>query len=269
MPYCSACGYEITEQDRFCKECGEPITGGSTDLETPTDTTHERSGEPARIGPDANGQPAQSKSAFDFALSYPLQNGVGDLLKAGVALFFFFLVVPLLTFLGYIFRLGHAAALGEEKQPPFDDWTTLTKDGFFFALTLLVLYVGGFLLWLGPAMAILELTSSRVVTGMYGLLYFVLFPYLIPAVLTVYVSTGSIPKAFTPARISEFAFTRTYLKAWLIYLGLSFLLSILVSFAAVTFIGLFFALALAGMVIASYWGRVYHRSPATGGDLAT
>jgi len=38
MPYCHSCGSEIGEQDRFCKECGEPVGGAERDSNAPADT---------------------------------------------------------------------------------------------------------------------------------------------------------------------------------------------------------------------------------------
>lgn len=256
MQYCPYCGNELGTQDDVCGDCGEAIPvehHGSETVGNGNSETSDRS--------------LQSESTYRFALTYPFENGVADLLKGGLTLFFLFLIVPLFTFSGYLYRLGRGAALGDPVPPSFDDWAALTKDGFFFVLTYATLYVGSFLIWLFTGMGIVALTSNRTLTGIFGVLFMLILSYLYPAVLTVYVATDSMREAFTPSRIGEFALTGTYLKAWLMYLPLVFILSTLITFSLVTIVGVFFALALTGTVIASYWGHVYYRSTATGDEL--
>lgn len=40
MPYCHLCGSEIGEQDRYCKECGEPVMDADPDSTARADTDH-------------------------------------------------------------------------------------------------------------------------------------------------------------------------------------------------------------------------------------
>lgn len=265
VAYCPACGSELGAGDDFCRACGRAV--GDEGSWTVEDDGPGAGG--SRTGRGEGDRSRRSKGSFGFAFSYPLEDGVGPVAKAGLALIGSVLVVPFLMFLGYVYRIGRAAALGREHQPPFDDWLRLTKEGFLFSLLYGSLVVGAFVVWTVVLFPVVAVTGDQrvadVLAGVSMVTYFPAVGYAIPAVLTLYVATGSVRSALSWSRFVDFAVSKSYLKAWLIYWVLGAVLTPLYYLSLLTIVGVFFVWAYSGMVVASYWGHVYYRTTGEGG----
>lgn len=77
--------------------------------------------------------PQDSWGSIEFAFKYPFTNSdskYGGILVGALMLLASFIVVPIFTFNGYVFKLKEYAATGEKEAPKFDDWGQLTNEGF-------------------------------------------------------------------------------------------------------------------------------------------
>lgn len=263
MEHCSECGSAVTAGDRFCPECGEPVHATDDAESSEEANSYDWSSTEIEGGRYAGGvstshddfdDRGRSGGALSFAFSFPTENGYGPIVKGGVLLFLSFLVVPFFTLFGYAYRICRAAANGDSRRPPFEEWGALTKDGFVFFLAYLSFAVG-----LGVAFGITSLVSEVL-----ALVVYLVGIYLGPAVLTTYAATGSIEETYTTSRIFDFALTGSYVKAVLVYLVLSLAVSILAGISVLTVVGPLFVYAFSIMAIASYWGYVYNQAARDG-----
>ncbi|MCT9095024.1 DUF4013 domain-containing protein [Haloarchaeobius sp. HME9146] len=195
------------------------------------------------------------KSPFEFALSYPREDGWGAILKGGLTLLLSFLIVPYFVLFGYVFRLYRSAAR-DEPQPAYTDYVELLKEGvwLFVAQLPFVAVVGilGFISieYIHPAVYVLVVLAAV---------------YVGPAVITVYAVTGDIGETYTSSRVPDFAFTVFYAKHAAMYIPLAILLGVVTMLSALALgVGILFGSAFATFAQASYWGRVYERAAAAG-----
>lgn len=263
MGYCSECGSEVTAQDKFCQECGEPVhqtkNADSSGEEnsynwSSTEIDSSRSASDVSTSHDDFDGPGKTEGALSFAFSFPTENGYGAVIKGGVLLFLSFLIVPFFTLFGYAYRMCRAAANGKSKQPPFENWGALTRDGFFFFLAYFLFIAG-----LGITFGITSLVSEVL-----GIVIYILGIYLVPAVLTTYVATGSIKETYSTSRIFDFALTGSYFKATLMYFVLSIAVGLLAGISVITIVGPLFVYAFSILAIASYWGYIYNQATRDG-----
>jgi len=152
---------------------------------------------------------------LEYGLKFPLGKGGKPLVLDSLLLLASFLLVPLFTSYGYSYRVGRAAARGDEEPPELTDLGGLTIDG----LALTVLYIGAMVLGLGAMFAGVLLfevlpDSPPVVTALTGMsvLAALVGFYVAGAFVPVLFGTGSVSETVRELRFLRFAFTIHYLK---------------------------------------------------------
>jgi hypothetical protein len=136
---------------------------------------------------------------------------------------------PLLT-LGYDLRVIEAGLRESAATPPFLGWSRLARDGFRSILLgvvclvpAMVVVVAAGLIVAGVQMGQIELTerTATAVTGVttagagaFLLLYLVVFLYVRPATLAVFVATGRMRAALSPRRVFRVALSTDYAIGW-------------------------------------------------------
>lgn len=141
-------------------------------------------------------------------------------------------VFPPLVTLGYDLRVMEAGLRENRATPPFLGWAQLARDGarsillgVVYLVPALVVLTGASLLVAGVQTGQFEL-SDRVVTAVTGvttagasafvLLYLVVFLYIRPATLAVFVATGRLGAALSPRRVLHVALSGEYAIGWAI-----------------------------------------------------
>lgn len=189
---------------------------------------------------------------LEEGLSYPFkgENAVGRNLIGGLLLLFFWLVLPLLAFFGYVVRVLETTADGETEPPEFDDWGRLVVDGVKgvvifvaygiipYAILLLVLPLAGVVGLAGSDSGWL-LAGGIGITGILGtLLVMVVVQYVLPAALTYFARRGSIGAAFDIGTLSTVVLSWDYFVAWLLPIVVFIGLAVVGMVLAITVIGL-------------------------------
>ena len=182
-------------------------------------------------------------------LSYPLrgESAIGRIIIGGVLLFFGWLVIPFLAYMGYIIRVLGETAAGNEDPPAFEDWGDLIVKGVVgtaitigyalipFVVLFAVLTVAGVGAGLGSE-------GAGAGLGAFGILLYILtfmvVLYALPAGLTSYAHEGSIGAAFNVGRIKTTILSTEYLAAVLLPLVVAFITNIIITVLAVTVVGL-------------------------------
>lgn len=215
---------------------------------------------------------------FEFSVTFPLGKGGKPLLIDSALVLFSVLVVPAIFSYGYSYRVGRAAARGDEEVPSFDDWGGLGKDG----LILFAVYLGVSIafaavgaVFVGAISAVGNSPELTLLLFGIGALVLLAGVYIAGAILPVLIGTGSLGETFSDGRILEFAFSRHYLKgvallfvfSILLYFAVSivaFILTITV-FGIVLLIPLYFVLAAytTNMMFAVF-GYIYNEAAAAG-----
>ncbi|WP_267641536.1 DUF4013 domain-containing protein [Haloarchaeobius amylolyticus] len=195
------------------------------------------------------------QNPFEYALSYPRENGWGAILKGGLTLLVSFLVVPYFVLFGYVFRVYRSAAR-DEPQPEYTDYVELLKEGVWLFVAQLPFVA---------VVSILGVVSIQYIHPAVYVLVVLVAIYVGPAIITVYCVTEDIGETYTSSRVPEFAFTGFYAKHVAMYIPLAILLAVvsMVSVLALG-VGILFASAFAAYAQAAYWGRVYERAAAAG-----
>ncbi|WP_439028183.1 DUF4013 domain-containing protein [Haloarchaeobius sp. DT45] len=195
------------------------------------------------------------QTPFEFALSYPRENGWGAIVKGGLTLLVSFLVVPYFVLFGYVFRLYRSAARGD-PQPEYTDFVELLKEGVWLFVAQLPFVA---------AVGILGFVSIQYIHPAVYVLVVLAAIYIGPAIITVYAVTGDIGETYTTSRVFDFAFTGFYAKHVAMYIPLAILLAVVTMLSALALgVGILFGSAFATFAQASYWGRVYERAAAAG-----
>ena len=143
---------------------------------------------------------------------------------------FGFLVVPALIVYGYTVRVLRSAALGEEAAPRFGDWGGLLGDGLKVAgiavAYVAVPYAVVFVALFGTLFAAGGNDGVRVVVVVLSVLialaaFVSLFvaAYVLPVALTNFALEDRLGAAFEFRKIAAAAFTRDYVVAVLISIG--------------------------------------------------
>jgi hypothetical protein len=200
---------------------------------------------------------------FGFAFGYPVRDSWKPLLLSSVLILFSFLLIPGLIVAGYGFRVARAAALGRPNPPKFDDWGGFIFDGLrLLAVTLipglaLMLIVGVGLL---GALA----TDALAVLVLLLIVAYVALLYAIYAFMTAFVGSNSVIGAFTDGRATSLLASGHYLKSVLLFIVFNIALSILISIASITFVGIFIGAAFQIIAFGAFWGYVYYRAVEKG-----
>ena len=164
---------------------------------------------------------------LEDGLSYPMQGDswIVQMLIGGVLLTFFFLLIPLLAFNGYLLRVIGTTVRGESQPPAWDDWGELIVDGIKFTIVglvysivpmVVIFGVGGALIGLGGAAG----NSSGGLIAGFGLMAFLLLIpvlflvyYIVPAALANMAVEGSLGAAFDFSLLKNVVLTTDYFIA--------------------------------------------------------
>lgn len=201
--------------------------------------------------PDNSPQDAESElsqSTFRYALAYPRRQGWTPILKGGVLLFLYFLLLPLFVVLGYWVRVAAAAAENEEDPPPLTDWGGLLKDGVVAVAVFLPFFV---VVWL------LGFVAIRVNPLLY-IVVSLIVGFVFPALGVNYSVHRTFKSAYDVEILTDFAFTELYVKNFFVSIGLGIALTILLIFSVITIVGPVFVSFFTYTAFAAFWGRVYH-----------
>lgn len=288
--FCPECGTELagtqasdqddgTEQESWGTTNTEVggRTAGVDDGPATTGTSREASAEPAEPIPTAGDESTASGQAapatdetpetdvegpspfeegpFSFAAGYATKNGWESVLVGGLVN-----LVPFGSFLvyGHSFRVATAAARGQTEPPEFDRWGDVFVDGLRVT-ALVFLYALAF----GLTGLILTAIGSAVHEALGGLLFVgvaLAGLYLFPASLTTYAAHGSMAAALSPSHAGAFATTVTYVKAYVLYLVFSFVVSIVTVVSLFTIVGVLFVIPWANYAYGALWGYFYRES---------
>jgi len=127
-------------------------------------------------------------------------------------------VLVQMTVTGYYVRVVRSTTDGHAELPPFDRLTHAFIDGTV-TTAMLAAYFLPVLLVVGVAFAlgvvdVEALASAGSLVTLAVVLVVLVVTFLFPATLTNYAATGSIRSGFAADVITDFAFSREYLVAW-------------------------------------------------------
>lgn len=189
---------------------------------------------------------------LEDGLSYPMQGDswIAQMLIGGVLLVFFFLLIPVFAFNGYLLRVIGTTVEGESEPPAWDDWGGLIIDGIKFSIVGLVYSIvpivaifgiGSVLLGLGGAAG----NSGGGIIAGFGLMTFLLLIpvlflvyYIVPAALANMAVEGSLGAAFDFSLLKNVVLTSDYFIAVLMPIVVGIITNIISNILAVTVIGL-------------------------------
>ncbi|MDF9746791.1 DUF4013 domain-containing protein [Natrinema salsiterrestre] len=306
MPYCHDCDEGFEGGTILCPDCGSKLAADRSDAEprsewssadsanadgsagwsstdsTGGDTTSSIHEDPVSAATDADDQSRpkrHDRDLLEFSFKFPLGKDGKPLLIDSVLVFFgSFLLIPLIFALGYAYRVGRAAARGDEVPPSFDDWGGLGRDGLLLGGLLLGITVA-FSAAIGALVlaiiAVSDTPSLVIAIAGLGFLLSLAGSYLTGAIVPVVIGTGSVRKVFSDGRILEFALSMHYLKGVLAYIAFSVVLSIVVNIVwfvlMITVFGIVLIVPLAFVLVAyqlnllfAMWGHIYNEAAAAG-----
>lgn len=260
--FCESCGEAIKKMAEVCPHCG--VRNG-----TPAGA----GGSIGTVGAGSSnsGSPHQD-GIFEFSLKYPLSKDLTPVVVGGVLTLLSVLIVPAIALYGYSFRVGRAAARGDDQVPDYDDWGSLLKNGLLYILVFLpfavVFSIGvsalvGIAAQLDPGPALYGVVLVGVLLSLIGM-------YVAGAILPTFVATGSVTETYREFRFVKVAFTKDFLVGFLVLFALNSIISTVISlvlmFLIFTFIGilLLIPLSLALLPLSAYmtyltmslWGYV-------------
>lgn len=195
--------------------------------------------------------------AMEFSLKYPLTNTESkwNPILFGVLMnLISFLIIPLFTQIGYVFKIREYAAKGEAEAPLFEDFVDLTKEGLLATL----LFVGIFVLFVVLAalfqFVLGDLAGLPIVVLYFGLLY------VIPAVSMLY----SVHRDYseTVSRLPEVVTSGWYVKASLLYVVFAFGLIFGFMLLGLLTLGFGFLVLVPFLLYVRpcYWGHAYYQN---------
>ncbi|KAA9397212.1 DUF4013 domain-containing protein [Haloarcula sp. CBA1130] len=184
------------------------------------------------------------------------------MLIGGVLLVFFFLLIPLLAFNGYLLRVIGTTVQGESEPPAWDDWGGLIVDGIKFSIVglvysivpmVVIFGIGGTLIGLGGAAGE---SGGGIIAGFGLMAFLLLIPvlfliyYIVPAALANMAVEGSLGAAFDFSLLKNVVLTSDYFIAVLMPIVVGIITNIISNVLAVTVIGLVL------VPFVSYYGQV-------------
>nr|WP_225307726.1 MULTISPECIES: DUF4013 domain-containing protein [unclassified Haloarcula] len=187
---------------------------------------------------------------------------IAQMLIGGVLLVFFFLLIPLLAFNGYLLRVIGTTVQGESEPPAWDDWGGLIVDGIKFSIVglvysivpmVVIFGIGGTLIGLGGAAGE---SGGGIIAGFGLMAFLLLIPvlfliyYIVPAALANMAVEGSLGAAFDFSLLKNVVLTSDYFIAVLMPIVVGIITNIISNVLAVTVIGLVL------VPFVSYYGQV-------------
>lgn len=220
---------------------------------------------------------------LEEGLSYPFKgdNSLGRNIIGGLLLVFFWLIIPLLVFFGYIIRVLRSTAAGREDPPPFDDWGEMIVDGLksmiiFFAYAIVpYALLFGLAFFLGVASGVSGEGGSGIIAGI-GILSFLWFlvalvvvQYVLPAALTNFAREGQMSAAFDIETIGDVILSTEYLIAWLLPIVVFVIVYIIMILLAFTIVGILlwpWLIFYMYVVVYRMFGRAYVQALGLGDE---
>ncbi|MDS0253151.1 DUF4013 domain-containing protein [Haloarcula argentinensis] len=175
---------------------------------------------------------------------------IAQMLIGGVLLVFFFLLIPVFAFNGYLLRVIGTTVDGESEPPAWDDWGELIIDGIKFSIVGLVYSIvpivaifgiGSVLLGLGGAAGE---SGGGIIAGFGLMTILLLIPvmflvyYIVPAALANMAVEGSLGAAFDFSLLKNVVLTSDYFIAVLMPIVVGIITNLISNILAVTVIGL-------------------------------
>ncbi|MEY7847591.1 DUF4013 domain-containing protein [Natrarchaeobius sp. A-rgal3] len=296
MSYCRDCDEKFERGTILCPSCGdklaehsEPIaatTGGDSTWET-NDGANAGWGDSVTPDGKSDGTDRQDPSnpkyhdrgLLEFAFAFPIGKGGKPFLLDTVLLFMSFLLVPLFMSYGYSYRLGRAAARGDDEPPDleFDDWGGLTKDGVIVALAYVAIMIAASIVPIAAFVGVLVVESPTLALLFVGLGFVAMIVgmYVTGAVLPVLLGTGNLMDTFAGGQFLSFALSPHYLKGFLFVVVCNAVLMMVMSAVAfvlvLTVVGIvllfplyyLYAVYVANFAFATY-GYVYNEAAQAG-----
>lgn len=219
--FCESCGEAIKQIAEVCPHCGvrNQSTGASAGSGATVGTSNSGGGDPHDDG------------IFEFALKYPMSNDLGPLVFGSLMMLLSVFVLPMLALYGYAYRVGRAAARGDDSVPDFDDWGALMKNGLLYVVALLPFTIAlmvGFAALFGIAS---QLDPGPVLYGLVlvGGLLLLVASYVGGAIVPTFVATGSVTETYKDLRFVKIAFSKDFLVGFLVLMVLNSIISTAVS----------------------------------------
>lgn len=249
--YCESCGEIVKKEAEICPNCGVRVSRRSTSTGT------------------FGSEDYYNEGMFMFPIKYPLSQGWGPIILGSLMAVLSFLILPIVILYGYGYRLGRAAARGDQTGPDFDDWGGLLKDGFLMIVAF-VPYGIGVLVIFGGLVGIavtLEQQAVTIAIAVVGFILYLVAAYAGGAIIPAFVGTGSVTGTYAGGRFLKIAFTKDFFVGFLVYIALNIVVqtvfTIVVSVLFFTVVGIVIALPLS-IAIAPYmlylttslWGYV-------------
>lgn len=182
------------------------------------------------------------KDSFEFA-----SKKISILLILGVLSFFNILVVPLIFFCGYNYRVVKLSTQsminGEDVPPEFNDFKQMFIDGLKYIVVLLCYLIIPFIL-IAISISGNSVNVALFVIGIILLFVAILFSYL--AIPHMAVNGDSLKSAFALSEINDIISSIGYLRYIIFYIGVSL---IYCSIFIVVFLILSFILAILGITV--------------------
>lgn len=213
---------------------------------------------------DKSEKPQEELGSIEFSFKYPFTNKeskYGGIIFGFLMMLASFLIVPLFTLNGYIFKLKENAATGEPEAPKFENWKELTVEGFYAWIVLLAAFVPVLLVSL-----ISSLVSEVEVLGT-AMSILLIVTYLVtlaalPLIGVVYSVKRNIVATYTDSELYDVLFSVHYLISIFKYILVAFLVFLLYIIGAIVTLGLgvLILLPLLMYVRPAFWGHVYYKS---------
>lgn len=249
--YCESCGEIVKKEAEICPNCGVRVNKGSTSSGA------------------LSSEDYYAEGTFMFPIKYPLSAGWGPIIMGSLMAILSFLILPILVLYGYGYRMGRAAARGDDFAPDFDDWGGLLKDGFLMVVAFIPFGVAVAVIFGGLVgiAVFLDETAVTIVVAFVGFILYLVAAYAGGAILPAFIGTGSVTGTYAGGRFLKIAFTKDFLVGFLVYIALNIVVqtifTIVVSVLFFTVVGIVIALplsiAIAPYILyltASLWGYV-------------
>ena len=237
--YCESCGEVIKKEAEICPHCGVRNASGGGGA-----------GGAATGGQPAGSQSIHSEGMFVFPLKYPTTPGLMPIVIGAVLSLLSFLVLPIVLVYGYLYRIGRAAARGDDVAPEFSDWGGLLKDGALLIVAALpfIAVIGLMWLFIFGIAAILDSPGVTLIFWLLGLLVNLVASYFALGLLPALISTGSVKEAYSGGTFIKMTLTKDFIIGILFYIVLNFVVqtvfTIVISILFFTLIGIIIAIPL-------------------------
>lgn len=189
-----------------------------------------------------------------YAARYAFSNDeseLGPLLRLGVASLLSFLIVPILTVVGYGFNVIESA-MNDEQIPEFTDPLQLTKEG----LVGMVMFVPLLFISIFMILASLFVFSSPLISGVLYILTSVTLGYATPIVVGLHAQTRTLSGTYNFSKITGILTDGSYLISVTGLFIFTTVFSFVLSLASALVVTAPFVIALQTIAQSAYLGNI-------------